>query len=114
MIINAKPPTSKPFRRLIAWGPVNQREAWRVEHVSPWNGGTLSTAGNLVFQGTADGRFVAYNARTGKKVWEVPTGTGVIAAPSTYIVDGKQYVSIAVGWGGAGGVSQRTSDKLGK
>ncbi|HEU4733847.1 MAG TPA: PQQ-dependent dehydrogenase, methanol/ethanol family [Kofleriaceae bacterium] len=113
MIINAVPPTSKPFGRLLAWDPVAQREVWRVEHVSPWNGGTLTTAGNLVFQGTADGRFVAYDAKTGKKLWEAPTGTGVIAAPSTYTVDGKQYVSIAVGWGGAYGVSQRTSQKIG-
>ncbi len=43
-----------------------------VEHVSPWNGGTLTTAGNLVFQGTADGRLVAYNAATGEKLWETP------------------------------------------
>jgi quinohemoprotein ethanol dehydrogenase len=113
MIINAVPPVSKPFGRLLAWDPVAQKEAWRVEHVSPWNGGTLTTAGNLVFQGTADGRFVAYNAKSGKKVWESPTGTGVIAAPSTYVVDGKQYVSIAVGWGGAYGVSQRANDKIG-
>jgi quinohemoprotein ethanol dehydrogenase len=113
MIINAVPPTSKPFGRLLAWDPIAQKEVWRVEHVSPWNGGTLTTAGNLVFQGTADGRFVAYNAKSGKKVWETPTGTGVIAAPSTYTVDGKQYVSIAVGWGGAYGVSQRASDKIG-
>jgi len=113
MVINAVPPTSKPFGRLLAWDPVAQKEVWRVEHVSPWNGGTLTTAGNLVFQGTADGRFVAYQAKTGKKVWETPTGTGVIAAPSTFVVDGKQYVSIAVGWGGAYGVSQRTSDKMG-
>jgi len=113
MIINAQPPTSKPFGRLLAWDPATQKEVWRVEHVSPWNGGTLTTAGNLVFQGTADGRFVAYNARTGKKVWESPTGTGVVAAPSTYIVDGKQYISVAVGWGGVYGLSQRTSEKTG-
>jgi quinohemoprotein ethanol dehydrogenase len=113
MVINAVPPTSKPFGRLLAWDPVAQKEVWRVEHVSPWNGGTLTTAGNLVFQGTADGRFVAYHAKTGKKVWETPTGTGVVAAPSTYVVDGRQYVSVAVGWGGAYGVSQRASDKVG-
>ena len=76
--MNAVPPTSKPFGRLLAWDPVAQKEVWRVEHVSPWNGGTLTTAGNLVFQGTADGRFVAYNAKTGKKVWQAPTGTGVV------------------------------------
>ncbi|HEX7836867.1 MAG TPA: PQQ-dependent dehydrogenase, methanol/ethanol family [Kofleriaceae bacterium] len=113
MILNAVPPTSKPFGRLVAWDPVTQKEAWRVEHVSPWNGGTLTTAGNLVFQGTADGRMVAYDAKTGKNLWESPTGTGVVAAPSTFIVDGKQYISVAVGWGGAYGLSQRTSEKIG-
>ena len=64
------PPKSPPFGRLIAWDPVKQKEAWRAEYVAPWNGGTLTTAGNLVFQGTADGRFIAYNATTGEKLWE--------------------------------------------
>ena len=57
--------------------------------MAPWNGGTLTTAGNLVFQGTADGRFIAYNATTGEKLWETPTGTGVVAAASTYMIDGN-------------------------
>ena len=113
MFANVEPPTSKPFGRLIAWDPVKQAPAWAVEHVSPWNGGTLSTAGNLVFQGTADGRFVAYQATTGEKLWETPTGTGVVAAPVTYLVDGKQYVSIAVGWGGVYGIAQRATDRQG-
>ena len=78
--------------------------------MAPWNGGTLTTAGNLVFQGTADGRFIAYNATTGEKLWETPTGTGVVAAASTYMIDGKQYVSIAVGWGGVFGISQRATE----
>jgi quinohemoprotein ethanol dehydrogenase len=113
MVVNGVPPKTKPFGRLLAWDPVAQKEVWRVEHISPWNGGTLTTGGNLVFQGTADGRFLAFNARTGKQLWQSSTGTGVIAAPSTFVVDGKQYVSIAVGWGGAYGVSQRTSQKVG-
>ena len=113
MFANVEPPQSKPFGRLIAWDPVNQKEVWRQEHVSPWNGGTLTTAGNLVFQGTADGRFVAYNAQDGKKLWESPTGTGVVAAPITYEVDGKQYVSIAVGWGGVYGITYRHTDRQG-
>jgi quinohemoprotein ethanol dehydrogenase len=111
--INAEPPTSKPFGRLIAWDPVQQKEVWRQEHVSPWNGGTLTTAGNLVFQGTADGRFVAYNAKTGTKLWETATGTGIVAAPATYEVDGKQYVSIAVGWGGVYGMILRATERKG-
>src|SRR5205085_10462055 len=107
MFANAAPPTSKPMGRLIAWDPVAQKEVWRVEHVSPWNGGTLTTAGNLVFQGTADGRFVAYDAAKGTKLWEIPTGTGAVAAAATYMVDDKQYISIAVGWGGSYGLAHR-------
>jgi quinohemoprotein ethanol dehydrogenase len=113
MFANAEPPKSAPFGRLLAWDPVAQRERWRVEQVGPWNGGTLTTAGNLVFQGTADGRFIAYDARDGTKLWEKPTGTGVIAAPATYLVDGKQHVSIAVGWGGVYGITARHTDRKG-
>lgn len=113
MYMNAEPPKSKPFGRLVAWDPVQQKAAWTQEYVSPWNGGTLTTAGNLVFQGTADGRFVAYNATTGDKLWETPTGTGVVAAAASYLIDGKQYVSIAVGWGGVYGIAGRATDRQG-
>ncbi len=111
--VNPEPPASKPFGRLVAWDPVAQKEVWRQEYVGPWNGGTLSTASNLVFQGTADGRFIAYDAKTGAKLWEKATGTGVVAAPITYQVDGKQYVSVAVGWGGVYGLAARHSDRNG-
>ncbi len=113
MFANVEPPKSKPFGRLLAWDPVAQKEAWRQENISPWNGGTLATAGDLVFQGTADGRFIAYHARSGAKLWEAPTGTGVVAAPVSYEVDGRQYVSIAVGWGGVYGLSARHTDRKG-
>jgi quinohemoprotein ethanol dehydrogenase len=109
-MLDATPPQNKPFGRLIAWDPIKQKEAWRAEYVAPWNGGTLTTAGNLVFQGTADGRFIAYNATSGEKLWESPTGTGVVAAASTYMIDGKQYVSIAVGWGGVFGIAVRVTE----
>lgn len=109
-VLNGEPPKAPAFGRLLAWDPVKQKEAWRAEYVAPWNGGTLTTAGNLVFQGTADGRFIAYNATSGEKLWETPTGTGVVAAASTYMVDGKQYVSVAVGWGGVFGISQRVTE----
>ena len=109
-VLNGEPPKAPAFGRLVAWDPVKQKEAWHVEYPAPWNGGTLTTAGNLVFQGTADGRFVAYDATTGKDLWETPTGTGVVAAASTYLIDGKQYVSVAVGWGGVFGISQRVTE----
>ncbi len=86
---------------LLAWDPVKQEEAWRHPYAMPWNGGTLTTAGDLVFQGTADGRFIALNATDGHKLWEFHTGSGVIAAPISYAIDGVQYVSIIAGWGGA-------------
>ncbi|MEH6635148.1 MAG: PQQ-dependent dehydrogenase, methanol/ethanol family [Halioglobus sp.] len=87
--------------RLVAWDPVQQKEAWRVEHKGSWNGGTFTTAGNLVFQGTADGKLVAYRADNGDKLWEFATQTGVVAPPISYAIDGEQYISVNVGWGGA-------------
>jgi quinohemoprotein ethanol dehydrogenase len=86
---------------LLAWDPVAGREVWRHPHGMPWNGGTLTTAGNLVFQGTADGRFLALAADDGKLLWQSHSaGTGIIAAPITYRVNGTQYVTIVAGWGG--------------
>jgi len=86
---------------LSAWDPVTQKEIWRVQHATSWNGGLLSTAGNLVFQGRSDGHFAAYRADTGDLVWEFPTNVGIIAAPVSYSIDGEQYVSVVAGWGGA-------------
>jgi quinohemoprotein ethanol dehydrogenase len=85
---------------LLAWDPVRQVEAWRVSYPVAWNGGALSTAGDIVFQGTADGRFVAYRATDGEQLWAAPAETGVIAGPVSYLVDGVQLVSIMAGWGG--------------
>lgn len=87
--------------RLIAWDPVRQVERWAVEMPMIWNGGVVSTAGNLVFAGNAQGLFVAYRADTGEKLWEFAAGTGIVAAPVTYEVDGEQYVTVLAGWGGA-------------
>lgn len=85
---------------LIAWDPVAQKEAWRHDYISPWNGGTLATAGNLVFQGDASGNFSAFTADSGNKLWSFNAQSGIIAAPMTYAVNGEQYVAILVGWGG--------------
>ena len=87
--------------RLVAWDPKTQTEAWRVEHRGAWNGGTLTTAGGLVFQGTADGKLKAFTADAGDFLWEFATQTGVVAPPMTYELDGEQYISVNVGWGGA-------------
>jgi len=87
--------------RLVAWDPVKQKQVWNVNRPGPWNGGVLSTAGNLVFEGTASGDFEAYRADTGEKVWSFAAQTGVMAGPVSYTVKGEQYVAVAAGWGGA-------------
>jgi len=91
-----------PRGHLVAWDPVAQREAWRIDQPHPLSGGTLSTAGNLVFQGRADGTFRAYRATDGEVLWEFKHETGIAAAPVTYSVDGTQYVAVLSGWGGPG------------
>ena len=90
---------------LVAWDPVAQKARWRVPHRHFWNGGVLATAGDLVFQGDNEGAFSAYNAADGKKLWAFNAGTGIIAAPMTYELDGEQYVAIMVGSGVTGQLS---------
>jgi quinohemoprotein ethanol dehydrogenase len=85
---------------VVAWNPALAKQAWRIDLKGPWNGGLLSTAGNLLLQGNASGEFVAYRADSGERLWSLPTQTGVVAAPMTYQVDGVQYVAVLAGWGG--------------
>jgi quinohemoprotein ethanol dehydrogenase len=85
---------------LRAWDPVAQKEVWSVEYPGLWNGGVLSTAGGLVFEGNAMGFFKAFDAKTGKELWSTSAQTGVIAAPMSYSVNGEQYIAVVAGWGG--------------
>ena len=86
---------------LIAWDPVRRKEVWRAAYLGPWNGGTLTTAGNLVVQGDASGSFNAYRADTGEMLWSTPAQSAVMAGPMTYEVNGEQYIAVLSGWGGA-------------
>ncbi|MGB1885365.1 MAG: PQQ-dependent dehydrogenase, methanol/ethanol family, partial [Gammaproteobacteria bacterium] len=90
---------------LVAWDPLKHTKVWEHQLPPLWNPGTMTTAGNLVFQGRADGEFVAYHAVSGERLWSLDLGSGISAPPVTYAVDGKQYVSLLVGWGGAGLIS---------
>jgi quinohemoprotein ethanol dehydrogenase len=100
--VDAPPPSDiKISAALLAWNPVTQSKAWEVPMAGLWNGGTLSTAGNLVFQGNATGEFAAYDAVTGEKRWSQSAGLGIVGAPVTYKLGTTQYVSILVGWGGS-------------
>lgn len=89
---------------LVAWDPVRQKVRWRVQHETIWNGGTLSTAGNLVFQGTADGYVSGYDATSGRRLWRYYAGLGIIAPPMSYRAHGKQYIAVLVGYGGSASV----------
>lgn len=91
---------SATLGHLAAWDPIAQEERWRVQYPGPWNGGVLSTAGDLVFQGTAAGFLKAYAATDGSALWEYPTQTAIVAPPVTYEVDGEQYITVMAGWGG--------------
>jgi quinohemoprotein ethanol dehydrogenase len=85
---------------LLAWDPVAQKARWKAPIDTIWNGGALTTAGGLVFQGAGNGWFSAYDAASGKKLWQFNAGLGINAAPISYSVGGKQYVSVLVGYGG--------------
>ncbi len=88
------------YGELVAWDPLEKRSRWRVRHPKPSNGGILSTAGDLVFQGTQEGQFVAYDAVNGDKLWQFESDSAVLAGPISYTVDGEQYVAVAQGSGG--------------
>ncbi len=85
--------------RLMAWDPVRQSARWSAEEQIATNGGVISTAGNLVFQGQGTGEFAAYAADSGRKVWSVKTGSAIESIPVTFTVKGEQYVVVPVGWG---------------
>ena len=87
--------------QLVAFNPKTGKAQWTVNYPAPWNGGTMSTAGNLVFQGDATGAFHAYAADTGKSLFSLDVQSGVLTGASTYLVDGEQYVAFMTSKGGA-------------
>jgi lanthanide-dependent methanol dehydrogenase len=87
-----------------AWDPVAAKKAWSIQERFPVWSGALATAGDVVFYGTMDGWFKAVHARTGEKLWEIKTSSGIIGQPVTYLgADGRQYVAILSGVGGWAG-----------
>jgi quinohemoprotein ethanol dehydrogenase len=105
------PKAHKVEGRLIAWDPALGKEVWRSPGASVWDAGVLTTT-DLVFQGNAQGKFSAYDAKTGKKLWETDLKSGIIAPPVTYLVDGVQYVTVAVGWGGVMGMWTKYTETI--
>jgi PQQ-dependent dehydrogenase (methanol/ethanol family) len=89
---------------LVAWDPVTQTKRWSAARQLPTNGGVLATDGNLVFQGTGDGKFEAFNAKTGQKLWAFDAHATILAAPATVEVDGIQLILVPSGNGGSSGM----------
>ena len=93
-------PKSAGSSSLLAWDATQQRKAWEMTLPGATNGGVMATHGGLVFQGQADGKFVARDDHTGAVLWSSYMGVGTQAPPITYRVNGRQYVSILAGWAG--------------
>jgi len=108
------PPIAEAKGYLLAWDPVRQREVWRAPRDTFGNGGVLATAGGLVWQGTGTGFFKAMRASDGKELWSSWLQTGVLAAPMTYSIKGRQYVAVLAGCGGVYGSACRMVDKDGR
>jgi len=97
---------------LQAWDPVTQKLVWRAPGGGGIGGGTVATAGNLVFQVINDGRLLAYSADKGEKLFEIQTGRTGMGPPITYEVDGKQYVALIGGLGQSASIVGPTNAKF--
>ncbi len=96
----AAPPPMSQSGRLVAWNPVTQKEEWGVDQVGIYNGGLLSTTTGLLIQGDAEGMFSIRNIDNGNVLKQFDLRSGIVGSPITYEVDGEQYITILVGWGG--------------
>lgn len=104
VVLDGNPQAPYPGKnsgRLVAWDPVAQKEVWSVPHKLEYNGGLLSTANGLLMQGDGEGMFSIRDVSDGKVLWQYDLRSGANAPPVTYLVDGEQYITIAVGWGGS-------------
>jgi quinohemoprotein ethanol dehydrogenase len=94
-------PKWQSYGEIVAWDPVSNKVKWRNRTNLPINGGILHTKGGLVFQGMADGRLVAFDAKSGKELWSRQTGGAIRGAPSSVMADGQQYIVVPTGNGAA-------------
>ncbi len=96
----------EPVPGAYGWGALQAydlatgKRVWSKETKFPWNDGTLTTNGGLVFSGTPDEKFYALDAKTGHVLWQFHTASGVIGQPVSYQVNGKQYIAVQSGFGG--------------
>jgi alcohol dehydrogenase (cytochrome c) len=96
-----KPVYEDHIGALKAIDPVSGKIKWIYKNQSPLWGGVLTTAGGLVFTGTPEGKFLAFDDETGEILYKFNVGSGIVGSPVTWEQDGEQYVAIVSGWGGA-------------
>jgi quinohemoprotein ethanol dehydrogenase len=92
---------------LLAWDPVKQKEAWRVPLPRHGNGGVLTTAGNLVIEGTTRQTLAIFRATDGQQLWEMPVQSAPVSGPITFMVGAEQYIAVNAGWGGGAAQVER-------
>ena len=95
------PPKGEAHSHLGAYDPITGERHWRYKSKYPLLASQLATAGDLLFTGDAEGRFLALDTHTGKELWSYQTGSGHRGSPIAYSVDGKQYIATPSGWGSA-------------
>ena len=91
---------NKGHGQLVGFDAATGSKKWTVEAPSPFMGGVLTTASGVAFTGTPEGEFKAYDTVTGKELWSYQTGSGIVGSPSTFTIEGKQYVAVPSGFGG--------------
>ena len=99
------PKREKTF--LLAWDPAKQSAAWKIELPRHGNGGVLTTAGNLVIEGTTRQTLAIFRATDGQQLWEMPVQTAPVAGPITFLAGGEQYIAVNAGWGGGAAQIER-------
>ena len=111
---NATAPGATHIGEVQAWNVDTGQKVWTYNYdKSPNWGSMLATAGGLVFTGgTADRKIHAFDATSGKLLWEFPTNSGILAPPTTFLIDGKQYIAVHAGWGGDSRGMQGTLNRL--
>jgi alcohol dehydrogenase (cytochrome c) len=90
----------KGYGQLVGFDALTGEKAWTVKAPSPFTSGVLTTGGGLVFAGTPEGEFNAYEAKSGKRLWSYQTGSGIVGSPMSFSIDGRQYIAVPSGWGG--------------
>jgi alcohol dehydrogenase (cytochrome c) len=96
-----KPLYEEHIGSLKAIDPTTMEVKWEYKNNAPLWGGVMTTAGGLVFTGTPEGYFKAFDADTGEVLWKFQTGSGIVGQPVSWEMDGEQYVAVLSGWGGA-------------